>query len=179
MFPRMSRPSHELWMMQNWKGKFSERKRAVSSCKTFLKFGTRSSSMCGGATQKKFAAKHKRNSAEGKVAALSFLFKLVASLLEALGNEPPPPVGLCLLDENRCLQRVEICFTPQGVTDDWHRLASLKPATRELWHKLQITPWCAQRITSSFQQPTLVDILLFLFYLVGHPQGDLLQHQPL
>ena len=31
MFPRMSRPSHELWMMQSWKGKFSERKRAVSS----------------------------------------------------------------------------------------------------------------------------------------------------
>ena len=52
MFPRMSRPSHEHWMMQSWKGKFSERKRAVSSCKTFLKFGTRSSSTCGGATQK-------------------------------------------------------------------------------------------------------------------------------
>ena len=46
MFPTMSRPSHELWMMQSWKGKFSKRKQAVSSCKTLLKFETRSSSTC-------------------------------------------------------------------------------------------------------------------------------------
>ena len=117
-----------------------------------------------------FIAKHKSSSAEGKVAAIALLLKLVASVMEALDNKPPPPVGLCLLDENGCLQRVEIFFTPQGVTDDWHQLASLNPATRALWEKLQTAPWCGQRITSSFQRPTLVDILLFLFYLVGHPK---------
>ena len=119
-----------------------------------------------------YQVKHRRISSEDKAAAMSFLNRLAASAIESLGTKPPP-VGLCVFDEEGVLHRGEVSFTAQGVTDDWGKLAGLRPAAKTLWSNLQEQPWCSLRITSSFGCSTLQDILLFLCYLVAHPKADL------
>ena len=116
-----------------------------------------------------YQVKHRRLSCDDKAAAMSFLNKLVASIIESAGTRPPP-VGLCVLDGEGVLHRVEVSFTTQGVTNDWCNLAGLSPAAKDLWSKLQDQPWCSLRITSSFDSSTLQDVLFFLCYLVAHPK---------
>ena len=119
-----------------------------------------------------YQVKNRRLSCDDKGAAMSFLNKLVASIIESAVTRPPP-VGLCVLDGEGVLHRVEVSFTAQGVTNDWCNLAGLSPAAKDLWSKLQNQPWCNLRLTSSFDSSTLQDVLFFLCYLVAHPKEAL------
>ena len=116
----------------------------------------------------------RRADAAAKQAALSLLHKLVAQLPGIAAR----PVGLCLENGDGDIQRVEVAFSLQGVTQDWWTLLQLNSAALCIWGKLQNQPWCGHIVTSAGHSSTIQDILFFLCYLVAHQREEVDQCSP-
>ena len=121
-----------------------------------------------------YQVRHRRTPTDAKLKAITFLQNLVSSL-SCLDKGA---VGLSFQDDNDTLQRVDLAFSSQGVTSDWHKVLSMNSSAQGVWEKLQQHEWCKYKVTSGAFAASMKDILFFLCYLVAHPKEELSHLNP-
>ena len=107
-----------------------------------------------------YQVRHRRTTVDAKLKSITLLQTLVSSL----PGLDKGAVGLSFQDGNDTLQRVDVAFSSQGVTSDWHRVLSRNFSAQGVWEKLQQHEWCKRKVTSGSFAASMKDILFFLCY---------------
>ena len=121
-----------------------------------------------------YQVRHRRTTVDAKLKSITLLQTLVSSL----PGLDKGAVGLSFQDGNDTLRRVDVAFSSQGVTSDWHRVLSRNFSAQGVWEKLQKHEWCKCKVTSGSFAASMKYILFFLCYLVAHSKGELSHLNP-
>ena len=65
----------------------------------------------------------------------------------------------------------QVCFSSLGTTTDIAELFDCHSKASAMWARLSSKDWCGHKITSSLENVTLFDFVLFLMYAKSHQQG--------
>ena len=94
-----------------------------------------------------FQFQFRRVATDVKAGALHLLQSLAKDIMNR--DAAVPSMGLCTAGCARDRRRVNVTFTPQGLTHDWGTLLGHSPAAKRVWGYLQTAEWCKQRVVAT------------------------------